>query len=156
MKRTLLIALLLLTGAVLADPDIYRWVDEDGKVHYSDCPPPDCEVEIVEVAPPPSESQIQRAEQELQALLERDQRSMELRELQRREKELLREEDQRQDVEDLRECISARQNLHVLEQPVAVYRIDEKGDHVWLDDEDRPAEIERLKAIIQEKCPPPE
>lgn len=35
----LLIALSL--GAVSAQADVYRWVDADGKVHYSDTPPPE-------------------------------------------------------------------------------------------------------------------
>jgi hypothetical protein len=39
MKRCLLLAALLVL-AVPAQSQVYKWVDEDGKVHYSDKPPP--------------------------------------------------------------------------------------------------------------------
>ena len=35
--------LFLFTSNAFAE--IYRWVDEDGNIHYSDCPPVDCEFE---------------------------------------------------------------------------------------------------------------
>jgi len=47
--RTLLLAALLASQAVAAE--VYRWVDEDGTVHFGDQPPPGAEkVEL----PPPS------------------------------------------------------------------------------------------------------
>ena len=39
MKRVLTLALLL--AALPASAVMYKWVDQDGKVHYSDQPPPD-------------------------------------------------------------------------------------------------------------------
>jgi type IV secretory pathway VirB10-like protein len=39
MKRVLTLALLL--AALPASAVLYKWVDQDGKVHYSDQPPPD-------------------------------------------------------------------------------------------------------------------
>ena len=39
MKRVLTLALLL--AALPASAALYKWVDQDGKVHYSDQPPPD-------------------------------------------------------------------------------------------------------------------
>lgn len=41
MNRTSLVLLsLLLAGGVAPAAELYRWVDENGKVHYSDTPPP--------------------------------------------------------------------------------------------------------------------
>jgi glutaredoxin len=40
MKALLAIALLLLPIAADAQTNVYRWVDKDGKVHFSDSPPP--------------------------------------------------------------------------------------------------------------------
>src|SRR5512136_639542 len=36
-----LAAALLLPSLAAAQSSVYRWVDKDGKVHYSDAPPPD-------------------------------------------------------------------------------------------------------------------
>lgn len=40
MKRVIAFALLLASGWVIAGGTAYKWVDEHGKVHYSDQPPP--------------------------------------------------------------------------------------------------------------------
>jgi glutaredoxin len=46
MKAILVLALILLPLAADAQTNVYRWVDKDGKVHFSDTPPPP-EVKIV-------------------------------------------------------------------------------------------------------------
>jgi len=45
------IALLLIFWGPLAHSEIYKWVDENGKVHFSDTPHEEAEVETVEVEP---------------------------------------------------------------------------------------------------------
>lgn len=50
---------LLLIGP--ASAELYKWTDKDGKVHFGDCPPADCEAEVVEVQPAPSESAVEEA-----------------------------------------------------------------------------------------------
>ncbi len=40
MKRSLLAVIVLILAAPLVQAQIYRWVDETGKVHYGDQPPP--------------------------------------------------------------------------------------------------------------------
>jgi len=45
------IALLLIVFGSSAYAEIYRWVDENGKVHFSDTPHEEAKVEIVEIEP---------------------------------------------------------------------------------------------------------
>lgn len=42
---------------------VYKWVDEQGIVHYGDCPPEECTAEQVPVAPPPSPEAVREAEE---------------------------------------------------------------------------------------------
>ena len=51
-------------------------------------------------------------------------------------------------------CIRARQNLHVLLVQRPVFYIDENGQYVYLDEETRLAEIERMRQLIAENCEP--
>jgi glutaredoxin len=37
---TAAIAVTLIAGTTAAVPDMYKWIDENGKVHYTDSPPP--------------------------------------------------------------------------------------------------------------------
>jgi hypothetical protein len=60
----LLVALIFVVGV------IYKWVDEQGKVHYSDKPPPGRESEVVTTSPGPTAEQQARAQRLLQAARE--------------------------------------------------------------------------------------
>lgn len=52
MKRTFLIIYSVLFAAV-AIGAVYKWVDDEGNVHYGDIPPKDQEKETIEIAPAP-------------------------------------------------------------------------------------------------------
>ena len=68
MTKRLLISYLVLASsllsmtAVIAQP-VYKWTDTDGKVRYSDSPPPEgSTVSTVDIAPGPTEAQRQQAD----------------------------------------------------------------------------------------------
>ena len=48
-QRILWLAALLLLCAPLCYAEVYKWVDENGEVHYSNKPPPEIEAETVKV-----------------------------------------------------------------------------------------------------------
>ncbi len=70
MKRIWLPAtlLMLVAGTLLAG--VFKWFDEEGGVHYGDCPPVDCPAEPVELPPPPSAAEVERAREEHKRLQE--------------------------------------------------------------------------------------
>jgi glutaredoxin len=47
--RWVLLAPLLLCAASFAHAEIHRWVDDQGKVHFGDRPPPDVEASVVKL-----------------------------------------------------------------------------------------------------------
>ena len=136
-----------------ADGTIYKWIDKEGNVHYTDCPPPPgCKAETVTAEPVPSEQQVRQAQERLEKLLAEQQQSAVGREqerLQRQGQQVSRHADGR--------CtqayrIAAQQNLHALLMNRPVYYIDEKGERVFLDDAAHKAEIERQRQLIQDNC----
>ncbi len=132
---------------------VYKWVDEDGNVHYSDQPPPqghEAEELILESAP--SGDDVREAQKRLDALQAKYQTSQDQRSAAREEKRLQRKLEEAQRVDRQRRCIFARQNLHTLKEKLPVYSIDEKGDRVYLDAEGRTAAIERKRAEINTFC----
>lgn len=66
--RFLPIILLLVVTATLAQ--IYKWVDEQGGVHFGDRPPEDADAEDVELPEGPSQETISKAQEELRKHLE--------------------------------------------------------------------------------------
>lgn len=58
--------MLALTGAATAET--FRWVDQDGSVHFGDTPPPGVKAEPLRVAPPKSKLSAEEARQKIQNL----------------------------------------------------------------------------------------
>ena len=56
---------------------VYKWVDESGKVHYGDSPPPESDVRSIEVPEGPTQDEIERARQQAQEKIEQYERQSE-------------------------------------------------------------------------------
>ncbi|MDJ0806648.1 MAG: DUF4124 domain-containing protein [Gammaproteobacteria bacterium] len=67
-KPLIAIAALLCMALVCgnAQAEVYKWLDESGRVHYGDCPPADCNSQTLEIAAPPSAQEIERSRQRLE------------------------------------------------------------------------------------------
>jgi len=140
-------------AAVGAGGTIYKWTDQEGNVHFTDCPPPPgCKAEPVMVQPVPSEQQIRQAQEKLEKLLEEQRESAAAREQERLERERQQVAAMQIAVARKRACVMARQNLHNLLMNRPVYYIDEKGERVFLDDAAHNAEIEHQRRLIGENC----
>ena len=58
---TIIVLSSLLLAAAAAAQQVYRWVDEDGVVHYSDQPPPNDGAQAIDIEVPPGISNPSRA-----------------------------------------------------------------------------------------------
>ena len=157
-RRLIPAVLTMVLGTVIIpangdDGTIYRWVDKEGRVHYSDCPPPPgCTADEVQAGPAPSEEQVRQAEEALEALLSQQATEAGAREQERREREQQQIAAMQQAVARKRSCVQAQQNLHALLMNRPVYYIDDKGERVFLDEAAHKAEIERQRQLVHEFC----
>jgi len=69
-KGTLGLFLLFLIGGI-ALAEVYKWVDESGKVHYGDAPPAESGAESVALPEGPSQEEVERARQQMQERIEK-------------------------------------------------------------------------------------
>jgi len=76
MSRILFVLVLSLSFAEASFAGMYKWVDEDGNVHYGDCPPADCKPEQIEAVPAPSQEDAQRSRERTERLI-KEQKSKE-------------------------------------------------------------------------------
>ncbi|CAG0992187.1 hypothetical protein BURK2_02453 [Burkholderiales bacterium] len=139
MKRLVLMILLAASGSALA-AGLYKWVDETGKVVYSDTPPPASAKESKRIAgaPPPADPGASKA---LGAVREKLQKGREA-EAEQAKKDA--EEASRQ-AENQANCTQWRGELAALERGSLGARLDEKGNRVLLDDK----QLARRKADLQ-------
>ena len=142
MIRSVLLALLLLPFAAAAQT-MYKWVDEKGVTHFSESPPPDGKAAKIEVKPVGNEAP--RSDEWKQRDLESRQR--------RAAKEATDSEVQKRE-QQMRgtRCGTARRELDGLKNARRFYKIDAKGERVYVEDAERPALIERWEQEARKYC----
>jgi len=135
-------ALLALVAATAAADGLYRWVDADGQVHYSDQPPPQGSAENVAGALRPINSadatqthvahQSQRDTVEQQYAARKQQQAAQYRR------------------QMANACNSARRDLQLLQGRVAF--VDENGAEVRITERERQQRAAALQRRIAEVC----
>jgi hypothetical protein len=145
----LLVALLFVAGAV------YKWVDDQGNVHYSDKPPPGREAQVVPLAPGPTPEQQAQAEQRLRAIHEEAQREATAREAKRMQdmqQQTARQSQAAAAALAVQVCADARVQRMTLDLQAPVYRRGPGGERVFMADADRPAAKKNLDETIATYC----
>lgn len=139
---TILICLPLHAAAV-----VYKWVDENGNISYSETPPPNVPTQRLKTSPPPSVD----PDQAMQALRDRAKAFNERQENRLKSSEELTEDKQKKQKKE-QNCVQLKKNLDVLTAHSRIQKQNEKGEYVSLDDEQRLNTIEETKKRIKEEC----
>jgi Skp family chaperone for outer membrane proteins len=134
--------------ALPAGATTYKWTDANGRVIYSDQPPNgNFKVEALDAPPPPANPNAARELASKEAELQ--------------QKKMLKAEDEtkaaktRADADKKREqCGKVRGQIAVMQsdQNVLMYRANEKGEQVYMDDAARRREVGELQAWVRENC----
>jgi Domain of unknown function (DUF4124) len=145
--RGLLLCLMLVTG--LSDAGVYKWVDEQGQVHYGERPPAQSGAQEIKLPPAPTPKEVEQSQEGLQQLLQQQRRA---EGIQRRAEERHTRRAQQEAATRERRCTFARQNLRFLEQQRPVYWVGDDGKRVYLDDKARAELTARLKEEAEAYC----
>ena len=142
---------LFLLGACcsgLAATPIYKWVDQYGKVHFSDKPQDEGAKEIElknSIGSALPESQDQNRLEKERRLLEHFER--------KRDKRKQEEDKARQEQGLIRaECNRVRQTLDNYIRSPSLYEEQQDGGRKYLSSAEREAEIARLKGLLARHC----
>ncbi|HVS25853.1 MAG TPA: DUF4124 domain-containing protein [Burkholderiales bacterium] len=162
MPRLLSLIILSLLSGVVASADVYKWVDSDGTVHYSDQPPPGAVKEQSlsnKSGTPPGSSGASGAGNAApnaagpKTYIEQDaefrKRQVEAEEKHAKEEKVLAEAKGRQ-----QNCEHARSSLQSLQSGQRVVKYNEKGERVYLDDNERGQEIANAQKSVDSWCNP--
>ena len=141
--RQLVILAVMLALAGTASAKLYKWVDKDGNVTYSQQKPPDAKAEEVKLKGVPSVSN-EEARERLDAISGKAETVKKDREF----KENYTSETAERDDRLKENCETARENLRVLETAARVK--DAEGN--FLDDKSREARLNQAKQDIQNNC----
>jgi hypothetical protein len=142
----------ILLGLCLSLPaaaEVYRWVDADGKVHYSGSPPPQGGqlIELPATAGSPAEPDREAAERRA-----RQQRMLEAYEYERGKKAAQSEQAERARRANAQRCAELRAHWRRLSFGGPVYFRRPDGSRDYLSDERRASEKGRLRPAYVAAC----
>ncbi len=149
-----------------ATAEIYRWVDEEGIVHYSDNPPQEAESERMQLPTTPDPKG--DPSEALRRRLEQAEKATERRSEERQAASAAKEGERAAQVARDQRCLETRKQLISLQQRLPVYRDEEgtfrtlsvydayEGEREYLDDATRALEIDRVRHDITTNCEHPD
>lgn len=148
MPHLALIVLLSLGLAVPALADVYRWTDEDGRVHYGDQPPPGIDGEQVDLDVQPAGAGPPDFDTVRERLDERHRQRREQRDQARREREAERTREE--------QCVAARDRLQQFEAtpPMRTTTTEDDGTIRLLTLGERNERLEDLRERVASLCHP--
>jgi len=129
---------------------LYKWTDANGRVVYSDQPPPagtNAKSETLNAPPPPANANAVKEMVNKDADLKKRQTD--------RAEEAKKAEKAKADADRRTEsCTQLRSQIRLFNGKDAVYRANEKGEPVYMDDAAKKKERERLEGLSRElNCP---
>ena len=151
LDRAVLIAglLVLCLASPQASAEIYRWVDNNGRVHFSDSPPVDqrqpVETRHYQASPAIPDPEMVRYRQHL------EEQAGQWEQQRQQEQQARAEARERQQLRQQR-CKDVRARRHMLDGVSSIYSTNEDGDReYWTEDERRAAELE-LQQLQRQYC----
>jgi len=148
-KRLFYFSLLLMVSLPMAQAEIYKWVDDNGQVHYSE-KAPDKKRSAKEIRLPKHVPQVApvspaQRKQQRDNLLRAFEEERSLRKEARTKKE-------QNEARNRQNCIRARDRLRNYERASVLYDLNEKGERVYLSDAQRNGAVAKLKSQINKWC----
>lgn len=141
--RTLALALLL--AAAAAHAQIYRWTDEQGRVHYGQSPPPGAKASPVDSRVPPASGPAQPAPD-----LSQQEREFQQRRIEREQKAAA---EQKTAAQAKQRCDRERERLAGMRSARRIVAgVDEKGERRYMSDGERNEAIASQEAAVARAC----
>ena len=144
-----LILAVTVTGTVSAS-EIYKWVDEDGGIHYGDRPTGAASEERLTVRSRPTNPEAVQSQVVARLNAQTARATAAASAPQGPSEEELRAEAR----ERAEKCSTYRQRLEKFVQSRRLYREDESGERVYLDEDETQAARERVQNQVEEYCSP--
>lgn len=156
-----LLTVLMLLLATHSYAGLNKWVDENGKVHYSDSAPPDVKVKklksasdnyqanIEDETAKPAAAQAAPAPAKTIAEQERDRKKKEQDQAKAEQKA---QQEKENETNKRKNCENARSSLSTLQNSPRIVSYNEQGERIYMDDTARSAQQEEARKAISQYC----
>jgi hypothetical protein len=127
--------------------EVYKWVDEQGRVHFSDRPDEAASTEItIKEQQPPQSSEGQDDRKS------RMQRMLDVYAEERAEKKEAQQKQQAEEKKRKQYCIRAKDRYNTHLRARGIYDLGDDGERRYLSEEERASHIKQLKSEIARWC----
>lgn len=147
-RMTLAVLAVSLCGGAAAS-EIYKWIDENGNVHYEDRPSGAATEQ--RLAMTYSRTDSGAVQKGIEARLERDAARAEKRAARDEEKQAAEDAKAEADARQ-KKCAQYRRQLETMVQAQRLYRVGEDGERSYLDDAQRQEARQKAEELIAETC----
>jgi hypothetical protein len=144
MKFLILTCALCVVPFTIWGAQVYKWVDKDGNVHFSDHPQKE-KAEIVDLPTFRTDPVLEQRRKEREDKREQEKAADDLKALD--EKDAQRQEEQRK-----KNCTTARERVEQLQTVRRLFRIDESGERHDLSDEERTTALVKAREDVKQWC----
>jgi hypothetical protein len=150
-------ALLIGASALATAGDMYRWVDAEGQVHYSDEPPPSDAKDVKSmrnkgVDPSPQDQSEDSEDSEAPPSYVEQQAAFEERQAKKAEEQAKAEQQKKLAAEQKKNCEAARGNYNTVSSGGRVMRVNAQGEREYLSDEEIKKETIEARKSMEEMC----
>ncbi|MDP2226876.1 MAG: DUF4124 domain-containing protein [Moraxellaceae bacterium] len=155
-KHSMWVLVAAISAAAPAHAELYKWTDENGRVHYSDRKPGNAPaVQTLKTRPSVPRAAAAEADTESAApaedIVARQKRMADIMrdEREAREREQKAAAQKKQELQ--RRCLSLRDELRRSEG-ARIYQLDAKGERVFMPDAERDAYVQKMQSTLREHC----
>lgn len=144
---------LVLSLTLEANAKVYKWVDENGKIHYSD-KPIDKKSEVVKMKRQPTSQEINQAKKRASTLIRHKNKVLDIIEEEESDKKHALQKSEKEQKKLHRACSQAKDEARRLARGFRSYTIGDDGEKYFLSDAEKEAMIEKINQFTKERCQP--
>ena len=143
-----LICLLILLLPATALPAIYKWVDAEGNVHYSDKKEATTKQTAIKTQPGPREEELSQAQQRYEKLKQSENSNKA-----KKEEQMKKDAEAQTKLEDKKKrCLKLLDEIEHAKYARSVYYKNGGGERVYVDDATRNKYLDRAQSTYDENC----
>ena len=148
-----LIPILTLVFAFATQAEVYKWTDENGKVHYSD-KPIDEKSERIKMKRQPTDAEVLQARQQASSLVQHQNKIQSIAEEEAQDKKIVDQKNDVNQAKTMQACKEAKRLIRIYSHGRPIFTMDEKGNKTYkgYTDEEKNQMIAELQKSIKENC----
>lgn len=148
-----LMPIITLVFAFATQAEVYKWTDENGKVHYSD-KPIDEKSKQIKMKRQPTDAEVLQARQQASSLIQHQNKIQSIAEEEAQDKQIEDQKNRKEQASNTQACAEAKRLIYIYSRGKPIYTIGQDGKKTYqgYTDKEKNQMIAELRKSIKENC----